>query len=307
MTKKGLGRGLGSLIQNETNKKETPKPATKADEIKDNNLTTLPVYKIKTNAFQPRTKFNEQAIDELAASIKEHGVLQPLLVRQVKEKYELIAGERRFKAAQKAGLKKVPVILMEADDNTALEIALIENLQREDLNIIEIAKGYKMLAEKFNFTQEQISVKMGIGRASVANTLRLLNLPEEIINLIEDNKLTTGHAKVLLGVGSVADQIVFAYETVKQNFTVRQLEKYIKKQQYAPRVKIPNQPDLPVTYLNDLSDRLHGHFGTAVRISSVETKADGRKKPGTIEIEYYSNEELEGLLQQFGINIDSEI
>ena len=307
MTKKSLGRGLGSLIQNETKNKEVVQTTPKIGNKSEHTLATLPVYKIKKNSWQRRTKFNEQALEELAASIKEHGILQPLLVRQVKDKFELIAGERRFKAAQKAGLKKVPIILMDADDNTSLELALIENLQREDLNIIEVAKGYQLLAEKFNMTQEQISVKMGIGRASVANTLRLLNLPEEIIDLIEDGKLTTGHAKVLSGVGGVADQIAFAYETIKQNFTVRQLEKYIKKQLTRPRMKSPSQPDLPITYLNDLSDRLHGHFGTAVRINSVVTKANGKKKPGTIEIEYYSNEELEGLLQQFGVDIDNEI
>lgn len=302
MTKKGLGRGLGSLIQNET--KRDPKDKTKKDE---GVLQTLPVYRIKRNSWQPRTSFNEQAIEELTASVKEHGVLQPLLVRKIQDKYELIAGERRFRAAKNAGLKKVPVIIMDADDNTSLELALIENLQREDLNIIEIAKGYKLLAEKFSMTQEQIAEKMGIGRASVTNTLRLLNLPEEIIELIEDGKLTTGHAKVLLGIGSVADQITLAYETVKHNLTVRQLEKYIAKQLRPKRKKKPTQPDLPVTYLNDLSDRLHGHFGTSVKINSVVTQANGKKKPGTIEIEYYSNEELEGLLQMFGLDIDNEI
>ncbi|HKL21129.1 MAG TPA: ParB/RepB/Spo0J family partition protein, partial [Tichowtungia sp.] len=222
--RQALGKGIGALIQ------EVPKaaPPPEAPAPDSEGITTLPVKKVKANPHQPRHTFRDEALKELTASVKEHGVLQPLLVRPKGKTFQVIAGERRLRAAIAAELTDVPVILLDIDDQQALEIALIENLQRDDLNIVETAEGYKELAEKFGLTQEQIAKRVGKARASVANMLRLLDLPASIKKFLENGQISAGHGKVLLGVEIDPEKELLASRVVRENLSVRSLEKIVE-------------------------------------------------------------------------------
>ena len=297
MKRKGLGRGLGALIQDtQTN------AAPEASEADANHVLHVAVDSVRANRWQPRHAFGEEELEELTASIRRRGILQPLLVRRSGDGYELIAGERRLRAARQAGLTEVPVLVTETGDEGALEIALIENLQREDLNIVDEAEGYRVLGEKFGLTQEQIAERVGKGRASIANALRLLGLPQEVKALLSSDRLSAGHAKVLSGLEMAEEQLQFARMAVAENLSVRNLEDRIQKAHRPRRKPRTQRSDLPADHVSYLSDRLHSHFGTRVRLVPCKTYANGKKGKGSIEIDFYSNEELDRLLSLLGLN-----
>lgn len=292
-SKHGLGRGLGALIKDGTVPEGTPAETAP--------YLTVPVTAIRTNPLQPRRAFDADALEELANSIRERGVLQPLLVRKTVTGYELIAGERRLRAAQSVQVTEVPVIVMDAPDVEALELALVENLQREDLNVIEEAEGYQVLAERFGLTQEQIAGHVGKARASVANTVRLLSLPEEIRQYLSNGRLTSGHGKLLVGLEIPAEQLLLARRVIKEGLSVRNLEKIIQKAGRAPRRPRVTTDDIPASHIRDLSDKLHNHFGTSIRIRSCRTLTNGKKARGAIEIDFYSTDDLDRVLQLLGL------
>lgn len=304
---KGLGRGLDALIKDGTTASKPAAPAKVPAEIKpeatqgeSGGVREVAVASVVPSPWQPRSVFDSEALTELVESVKVHGVLQPLLVRKVGAKFELIAGERRLRASQAALLKKVPVIVIEATDEKALEIALIENLQREDLNPIEEAEGYALLQKKFSLTQEQVAEQVGKARASVANALRLLELPDGIRKYVAEGLLSVGHAKVLLSVDSEKEKEKLAKQAIKQGLSVRALEKLVKKLNDPPKKPRAEKSDLPGDYLQSLTAELHQYFGTGVRINPSKTLANGRKVKGSVEIDYHDNDELGRLLGIMG-------
>lgn len=299
--KKGLGRGLSALIKDGTTEKQAAK---KADAAPKGGATMVAVDRIKRNKFQPRKKFEDSALADLAESIKIHGVIQPLLVRKAGTDYELIAGERRLRASGKAGLKEVPVIVIEAEDKISLELAMVENLQRENLDAMEEAEGYQVLIDKFSLTQDEIATRVGKARVSVTNSLRLLTLPSDIKALISTGQLTAGHAKVLLGVEIEAEQLLLAARTVTEGLSVRALEKIVNKTKRKPTKPRATKSDIPKDYLNAIVNRMHTHFGTSVRVTPTLTYANGKKKKGVIEIDFFSNDELDRLLTMLDISLD---
>lgn len=267
-------------------------------------MQKIKISEIKKNALQPRQDFKKEPLTDLTESIKQRGILQPLLVRPSGKGYELIAGERRLMAATNAGLTEVPVVILEAANVESLEIALIENLQRENLNAMEEAEGYRVLAEKFGLTQEQIASRVGKARASVTNTMRLLSLPDEIKQMISKALLSLGHAKILTGLEIAEEQMLFAKAAVKQNLSVRNLEKLVQKAKRAPKKPRAARTDIPNSHISFLSDKLHGHFGTGVRVNSCKTLANGKKRKGSIEIDFYSNDDLNRILELIGIEME---
>jgi len=301
MAKKiGLGRGLDALIQ----EKKVTAPVADAPAPDNSGITKLPIKKVKANPMQPRRMFDKEALKELTASVKEHGILQPLLVRKKELHFEVIAGERRLRAALAANLPEVPVILLDIGDQEALEIALIENLQRDDLNLMEEAEGYRELADKFGLKQEQIAKRVGKARATVANILRLLDLPGSIKKMLEGGQLSAGHGKVLLGVEIDQEKELIATRIVRENLSVRALEKIVEKIKKPAKKPRAQKSDLPLDYVRHLSEKLHQHFGTAVKVSSTKTLANGKKVKGSIEIDYYNNEDLTRVLEILGISSD---
>jgi ParB family chromosome partitioning protein len=294
--KHGLGRGLGALISDTPADKPAPAAASA-----QGGVLLVDVNRIRPNPWQPRRAFLKDAHAELVTSIREHGILEPLLVRKAEDGYELIAGERRWRAAQEAGLRQVPVLAREANDLEALELALIENLQRSDLNVIEEAEGYALLGEKFDLTQDDIARKVGKGRATVANALRLLALPRELKTFVAEGLLSAGHAKVLLGVGIEPEQCALAERAIKEGLSVRDLEKIVEHARRIPRKKKEGREDIPAAHLVYLADKLHQHFGTRVHIQPCKTTANGRKVKGSVAIDFYSNDELDRILELLGL------
>ncbi|MDI6775447.1 MAG: ParB/RepB/Spo0J family partition protein [Verrucomicrobiota bacterium] len=266
-------------------------------------MVQVPIDRIKKSTVQPRQQFDPEAMADLVASIRQRGVLQPLFVRRAGQDYELIAGERRLRAATEVGLKDLPAIVMEANDNEALLTALVENLQREDLNVLEEAEGYRMLATRFGLTQEQTAQQVGKSRSSVANTTRVLDLPKDVRDMLADNRLTPGHAKVLAGVEIPKEQFLLAQRVVLDGLSVRQLEKLVRKLAQPPRKPRAARSDIPADHLAFVSDSLHQHFGTAVRIMPCRSLANGKKAKGTIEIDFYSGDDLDRLLQIMAIEV----
>ncbi|MBN2163100.1 MAG: ParB/RepB/Spo0J family partition protein [Pontiellaceae bacterium] len=298
---KGLGRGLDALIKDgSTAKQQATRKAAPAPDEATGGVLEVAVAKVVASPWQPRTVFDSSALSELVESVKVHGVLQPLLVREVGSKYELIAGERRLRAAQAALLKKVPVIVVEASDEKALEIALIENLQREDLNPIEEAEGYALLQKRFNLTQEKVAAQVGKARATVANALRLLELSEGVRKYVAEGLLSVGHAKVLLALDSEKEKEILARRSIKEGLSVRALEKIVRKLGNPPKKPRAEKSDLPGEYLQTLSNDLHQFFGTSVRINPSKTLTNGRKVKGSLEIDYHDNDELDRLLTIMG-------
>ncbi len=304
---KGLGRGLDALIKDgATAKRQATKKAgpvtVKAEP--QTGVREVATSAVVASPWQPRTVFDSASLTELVESVKVHGILQPLLVREVGKKFELIAGERRLRAAQASLLKKVPVIVIEATDEKALEIALIENLQREDLNPIEEAEGYALLQKKFNLTQEKVAEQVGKARATVANALRLLELPDGIRKYVAEGLLSVGHAKVLLSVDSEKEKDLLAKRAIKEGMSVRALEKIVKKLGMPSKKPRAEKSDLPGDYLQTLTDELHQFFGTSVRITPSKTLTNGRKVKGSLEIDYHDNDELDRLLTIIGYASD---
>ena len=275
--RKGLGKGLGALIEDFN---EQPNASGEG-------AVTLPLQKIEPNPLQPRKTFNPEELDSLADSIRMHGIIQPLTVRKLPSGfYQIIAGERRWRAARLAGLSDVPVVVIEADDKKAMELALIENLQRSDLNPIEEALGYQELMGTYEMTQEQAAARVGKSRPAVANALRLLSLSPAVLDLVKDGSLSAGHARALLPVKDEAQQLSIAQKVMALGLSVRQTEALCKKltKQTQPVKAQPPQVD----YLAECEKELTAGLGRKVRIIS------GKRK-GRIELEYYGQDDLQQL------------
>ena len=275
--KKGLGRGLSSLIGE-----------TKAE----NKINNLPLTDIVPNKFQPRKNFEKENLEDLTNSIKERGVIQPIIVRKSNSdnsKYEIIAGERRWQAAQNAGLHDVPVIVIEADNLKSLEFAIVENVQRKDLNPIEEANGYKRLIDEFNYDQEKVSKFIGKSRGHVANCIRLLSLPDEVIKLVEENKLSQGHAKILV---STENALFLAKKIIKKKLSVRQSENLVRLLNSKGKVKFKTQ-DLNIKELENI---MTNKIGLSVNIKN------NKDNSGQITFSYKSQDQLDHLIDIIKLN-----
>ncbi|MGB7603990.1 MAG: ParB/RepB/Spo0J family partition protein [Lutisporaceae bacterium] len=273
MNKHGLGKGLGALIREN-------------EQDISGSVTELKITELEANQNQPRRNFDDQALQELADSIKQHGVVQPIIVRKLDENYQIVAGERRWRAARLAGLKSVPVVVKDYSNIEVMEIALIENLQRQDLNAIEEAIAYKSLIEEHDMTQEEISEKIGKSRSAIANTLRLLNLPGEIKDFVVQGKISAGHARAILSVQDKRKQIEIALKVIEQQLNVRDIEKLVMQKEK----KEPSKESKKSVEIIELEERLKKALATKVNIVH-------KKSSGKIEIEYYNNDDLERILE----------
>ena len=299
MAKVALGKGLDALITGGIARKpEIPSAAAPAAPVapgKD-NIAQVPIEQVHRSPFQPRTAFDEEPLQELVESIRTKGVVQPLLVRRSASGYELIAGERRLRASQAAGLKTVPVILREAGDQEVLELALIENLQRENLNAIEEARGYNELIQRFGLKQDDVAQKVGKSRAAVANALRLLALPDDVQAWVAKGQLSVGHAKVILGLTIKEEQWLMAERCMRQGLTVRQIEKLVETAKETGRIpskrkqRFNNAP-----HLEAIEETLQQKLGTKVHIIRS-------RKKGRIEIEFYGEDDLSRLVTLLGFD-----
>jgi len=301
MAKVALGKGLDALISGGIARKPEPvvpapsaPPASPSAPARD-NVVKVPIEQIHRSPFQPRTTFQQEPLQELVESIRSKGVVQPLLVRKDATGYELIAGERRLRASQSAGLATVPVILVEATDQEALELALIENLQRENLNPIEEARGYRELIQRFGSKQDDVAQKVGKSRAAVANALRLLELPEDVQSWIAKGQLSVGHAKVILGLTIREEQWLLAEQCMRQGLTVRQVEKVVERAKQSGRVPSRKKRTNQAPHLEAIEDGLRQKLGTKVHIIK------GRRK-GRIEIEFYGEDDLSRLVALLGFD-----
>ena len=291
MAKTGLGKGLSALIS------ARPAPAPTAEPGDGARVRQVALTDIVASPLQPRKEFAAEALRDLVDSIREHGIIQPLVVREVAGKQELIAGERRWRAAQQLGLAAVPVISREATDLEVLELSLIENLQRADLNAIEEAQAYARLAGEFGMRQEDIAQKVGRSRESVANSMRLLDLHPQIQGWVTQNLLSVGHAKVLLGLKEPGEQLAVAETILRRSATVRDAEKMVARQKGTLRTRRKRATaSAPVTsaVIADLQTRLQEHLGTRVTLHHGE-------KRGRIEIEYYGDADLQRVLSSLGL------
>ena len=269
------------------------------------SVVQVPPLDIERSPWQPRTDFNEEALKELAASIRANGVIQPLVCRRRADgRLELIAGERRLRASVMAGLKKVPVVLADASDRKAAEMAVIENIQRKDLNVIEEAEGYRLLKETFEITQEDLGERVGKSRSAVANALRLLELPDEVKQLLSQNLLSTGHAKVLLSLDDEKDRVLLARECVTDGLTVRALERKVAKRKEPVPERQSGTPDMPPSHVNQIVDELHKLLGCAVRLTSGVSYANGRHSKGVLQIDFADNDDLDRILSAMGVQLD---
>ncbi len=280
--KKGLGKGLDSLIP-ESSKATVTKSS---DAGKEDNVQMMKVSAIEPNREQPRQKFDEDGLMELADSIKQFGVLEPLMVRKNKDYYEIIAGERRWRAAKMAGVKEIPVVVKDYTDQEIVEIGLIENIQRENLNPIEEAIAYKRLLEEFNLKQDEVAERVSKSRTAVTNSMRLLKLDERVQQMIVDEMITTGHARALLAVSNKDEQYELANRVFDEKLSVRETEKLVKNWKKPKKEKAKPTPAMDAVY-QDLETKMREVLGTKVRVAP---KGNGS---GKIEIEYYSEEELE--------------
>ncbi len=316
MARPALGRGLGALLGGNpvltqpaptpgtVSPVPAPAPVAIAAAVIDTRerVQRVPLDRIRPCPLQPRKDFSPEALRELADSIREQGIVQPLIVRERDGYFELIAGERRWRAAQLLQLPEAPIIVRQADDRAVLELALIENLQRENLNAIEEAHGYAQLAEQFQLTQEEISGKVGKSRAVVANALRLLKLPPPVQSFIRDGRLSVGHAKVILGLTNEKDQKLVAERVIKEGLNVRQTEGLLAKLQKHALRPAAAKPETVAPPAGDphvalLEDRLREVFATKVQLHYAEGK-------GTVEISFFGDKELERILQILGVNAD---
>ncbi|HHY46257.1 MAG TPA: ParB/RepB/Spo0J family partition protein [Firmicutes bacterium] len=275
MVKRGLGKGLRALIPEE-------------GEVSREQVSEVPINSIKSNPYQPRRQFDEERLQELVESIKNYGIVQPLVVRPVEGGYQLVVGERRWRAAIRAGLTVVPVVVRDVSDLEMVELALIENLQREDLTPIEQAEAYQRLINEFGLTQEELAEVLGRSRPSIANTMRLLNLPPEVQENVSRGTLTMGHARALLALATSELQVEIARLVISRDLSVRQTEELVRKA-LAGKTKQAKSRHLQDPALLEIEDRLKHALGTQVRI------LPGQKR-GKIEIEYYSRDDLERLI-----------
>lgn len=274
----GLGRGLNALL---------------GDPVLQNQgegSVSLPISQVEPGLNQPRKRFDPDSLSELADSIRIHGVIQPLTVRRLSSGYyQIIAGERRWRAAKQAGLDEIPAVIIEADDRKVMELGLIENLQREDLNPAEEARGYQTLMTEYGLTQEQVAQRMGKSRPAVTNALRLLNLPEDLMALVEDGSLSAGHARALLGAPNQTLQRQAAKAVLEKGLSVRQTEALVKALQKEKKEK-PQEDNVLAIYLADIEKNLGSQLGRKVHIQH-------KGKKGKVELEYYSEDDLDALLR----------
>ena len=280
----GLGRGLDAIFLDNSIAEEHVHS--------DEKIAKLKISLVDPKRDQPRKYFDKEALEQLAASISENGLLQPILVREYGEgRYQIIAGERRFRASKLAGLNEIPAIVLEKDDKNAAQIALIENIQREDLNPLEEALAYKSLAEEYHMTQEELSSQVGKSRSAIANTLRLLDLPDEILTLVASRELSAGHARTLLGVENKDNMILLAQKAVEEELSVRVLEGLVKAYNRPTKPLIETDEPLPlVDYFHELEIRVQSHLGRKVKI-------DGKGRKKTITLSYEDNEDLDEILK----------
>ena len=295
--RKGLGKGLDSLIPNKSDKLTKPEtkknnsevkvsPAKKVKEDPKASEILLKINQVEPNRDQPRKEFDEDALLELADSIKQFGVLQPLLVQKKKDYYEIIAGERRWRAAKLAGLKEVPVLIKSYTDQEIVEISLIENIQRENLNPIEEAMAFKRLLEEFHLKQDEVAERVSKSRTAVTNSMRLLKLSDKVKQMIIDDMISTGHARALLAIEDEEQQYLLATKIFDEKLSVRETEKLVKSLKNPKKEVKKTTPEHQFIY-NDIAEKMKSIMGTKVNINA---KANGK---GKIEIEYYSEEELE--------------
>ena len=278
--KKGLGTGLDVLFG-----------ANRLDEENESELLTLPISKVEPRKEQPREYFDQQALQELADSISQYGLIQPITARKLNTGYyQIIAGERRWRASRLAGLTEVPVRVIEADDRKTAELALVENLQREDLNPIEEAKGYKTLIDEFGLTQEEAAKSVGRSRPAVTNALRLLSLSPKVLEMVEKNKLSAGHARALISIADDRKQLDAANEVLEKGLSVRKTEQLAARLSKEPEPEKEEDRKISVDYAAEISDQLSKSLGRKVKLT------DG-KKTGKIEIEFYGADDRENLIE----------
>ncbi|HEY4623950.1 ParB/RepB/Spo0J family partition protein [Solibacillus sp. FSL R7-0668] len=276
---RGLGKGIDALFREEAVHKE--------DQVQQ-----IAIAKILKNPFQPRKRFDEAAIEELAQSVHEHGIIQPIVVRKNEKKYEIVAGERRYRAAKLAGLTEVPVIVRDFNEQQMMEVAILENLQREDLTPIEEAEAYNSLIVNLNFTQEDLAQRLGKSRPHIANLIRLLQLPEAIRELVNEGKLSMGHGRALLGLKNKRRIPEVANKVMKDHLNVRQLEKYIQDLNEA--VSRETKKSNKDVHTQATESQLREYFGTQVQIKKAKNK-------GKIEIEFYSEDDLQRILEMLNL------
>ncbi len=293
--KKGLGKGLDALIPSavaEDKTKEKP-VAEKKSRDNDGPETMVNITMVEPNREQPRKNFDEDALQELADSIKQFGLLQPILVQDRKDHYEIIAGERRWRASRIAGLKEVPVIIRNYTEQEIVEIALIENIQREDLNPIEEAQAYKRLLTEFNLKQDEVAERVSKSRAAVTNSIRLLKLSDEVQQMVIDEMITTGHARALLAIEDAEEQYNVAQKIFDEKLSVRDVEKLVKNLNKPAKTKKPDDETMLLIY-QDIEEKLKRRLSTKV---TVTPKGEGA---GKIEIEFYNNDDLDRLIDLMG-------
>ena len=280
---KGLGKGISAFFPEESIHS-------------DNRIEYIAVSKLIVNPFQPRKIFNEEALKELAESIKEHGIIQPIVVRKKEKKYEIIAGERRFRAAKLAGLKEVPAIVKEMTEQQMMEVAILENLQREDLTPIEEAEAYSSLIENLNFTQEALAKRLGKSRPHIANHIRLLQLPEDVRKLMNEGVLSMGHGRALLGLKNKGRIAEIAQKVIAQSLNVRQLESLVHQLNEGVSHETKEKVKKDV-FVQATESQLREYFGTSVQVKKQKNK-------GKIEIEFYSEDDLERILDILNVKLD---
>ena len=287
--KGGLGKGLNALIPPSTEEKNTPEKTKSSLVSETDKETMVNITKVEPNRAQPRKNFDEDALQELSDSIKQFGIIQPLIVQDRKDHYEIIAGERRWRAAKKAGLKEVPVIIKNYTEQEIVEISIIENIQREDLNPIEEALAYKRLLEEFNLKQDQVAERVSKSRTAVTNSMRLLKLCDKVQQMIIDEMITTGHARAILSIEDPEEQYNLAQKIFYEKLSVREVEKLMKNMGKPTKTKKAKDTQLEVIY-QDIEEKLKQNLGAKVVITS---KGNGA---GKMEIEFYTHDDLEKLI-----------
>lgn len=288
--KRGLGRGLDSIIPSNVMEKTKPVPMMEGTKNED-GATMVKITMVEPNREQPRKNFDEDSLQELSESIKQFGLLQPILVQDRKTYYEIIAGERRWRAAKIAGLKEVPVIIRDLTEQEIVEISLIENIQREDLNPIEEAQAYKRLLTEFNLKQDEVADRVSKSRTAVTNSLRLLKLCDEVQKMVVEEMISTGHARALISIEDPEEQYMIAQKIFDEKLSVREVEKLVKNLHKPPKQKKPENKTLEAIY-QDISEKLKQRLSTKVSVNAKENGA------GKIEIEFYNHEDLERLIEQ---------
>ena len=296
-TGKGLGRGLDALISNKLDAKietDVEKEAASSGE----GVVTVRLSEAEPDRSQPRTVFEDKALEELSESIKIHGVIQPIIVKKNGETYRIIAGERRWRAARMAGLNEIPVLIRDYSEQEAAEVALIENIQRQDLNAIEEAVAYQKLINEYSLKQEDVANRVSKSRTAITNSLRLLKLDDRVKQMVIDEQLSAGHARALLAVKNNDQQVKLAYEAVSKSMAVREVEELVKKpEKKAEKKTKPAEYDESRAEYEKIEEELKSILGTKVTIKK------GKDDKGRIEIEYYSADELERLLSQLGVSL----